>query len=217
MGRIRWPDGTLSHFLNWQAHDDRSSTAVSTDFSCWRKGLIAIITAGVRHESDSPVRVLWLTSPEGGFEQRRRAIQPCRAGAAVFRGFPHRADANERISAAIQQQIGLFGWVGICKTPISTKKHPGLTLKMTAGIHRLTRTPEDPFAQISPTNPPAPQSDPERGPGSRGTGPGIRRAGQNPVLTGSARLIAPVARLPAPGRNAPRQRKRCAGRAGTVQ
>ena len=167
------PDGTLSHFLNQEAR------ATNRYVNLGLNGLFPLAQEGLADYYGQPLRrkkvivqcnVLWMTSPKADLSLDKE--EPFNHSRLVPQFWPripcYRADANERLSAVIQREVGFLQWVGHLQNAYFDQKSIlSWTLQDDGGSPpRYPNAYKDPLAQISLTVPSAPQDDPQRGPNS---------------------------------------------------
>ena len=167
------PDGTLSHFLNQETGggDRFVNGGVNGLFPLAEQGLFHYYAGALRNRKVIlQCNVLWQTSPkvdlsatkEDQFNHSRLVPQfvpriPC-----------YRADANERLSALAQREIGFLAWIGHLQNAyFGQKSILGWTLEDDGGSPaHYPNAGKNPLGQITLTVPPAPHDDPQRGPAS---------------------------------------------------
>jgi len=167
------PDGTLSHFLNEQAG------ATNRFVNLWLNGLFPLAQEGLvnnygrslRHEKIFlQFNLLWLTSPKADLSSEKE--QPFNHSSLVPQFTPripcYRADANERLSTIIQQNVPFLQCVGHLQNAyFGQKSILSWTLADDGGSPPCyPNACRNPLAQISLTVPSAPVNDLERGPKS---------------------------------------------------
>jgi hypothetical protein len=167
------PEGTLSHFLNDQAGvpDRFVNLGLNGLFPLAQEGLIHYHGRSLRHEKILvQFNPLWLTSPKADLSSEKE--EPFNHSTLVPQFIPlipcYHANANERLSAAIQRSVPLLQWVGHMQDAYFDQKSIlSWTLEEDGGSPpRHPNAYRNPLARISFTVPPAPADDPERGPRS---------------------------------------------------
>jgi hypothetical protein len=109
------PDGTLSHFLNAQTppHDRFVNCGVNGLFPLAMEGLVQNYGRAI-HDNKVIVHynVLWMTSPKADLSEKRpQNFNHSRLVPQFFPRIPsYGADANERLSALLDQHIPYFAW-----------------------------------------------------------------------------------------------------------
>ena len=118
------PDGTLSHFLNQesQATNRYVNLGLNGLFPLAQEGLVDYYCQSLRHQKVIlQCNVLWMTSPKADLSLPKE--EPFNHSRLVPQFWPripcYRADANERLSAVIQREVGFLQWVGHFRTPTS--------------------------------------------------------------------------------------------------
>jgi hypothetical protein len=172
-GEYVLPDGTLSHFLNRETGQaDRFVNAgVNGLFPLALEGLVRHY-GGALHDRKVILHcnVLWLTSPKADLQTRKEEkFNHARLVAQFVQPPPcYRADANERISALVERNIGFISWVGHLQNAyFGQKSILNWTLEDDGGEPaKYPNSYRNPLAQIALTVPPAPREDPQRGPAS---------------------------------------------------
>jgi hypothetical protein len=168
------PSGTLSHFLNQQT--DQADRFVN----CGVNGLFPLAMEGLVEDYGSTLRnrkiivqcnLLWLSSPkadlsttkEENFNHSRLVPQfrvrvPC-----------YKADANERMSAVIERNVGYFAWVGHLENAYYDQRSiPRWTLEDNGNEPpEYVNAWRNPLAPLKSAIPAEPREDPDRGPASR--------------------------------------------------
>lgn len=172
-GEYVLPGGTLSHFLNREAGttDRFFNAGVNGLFPLALEGLIRDYGQALRHQRVLlHANVLWMSSPradlsaakEEQFNHSRLVPQfspriPC-----------YRADANERLGALVERNVGFVGWVGHLQNAYFEQVSIlNWTLADDGGDPpRYPNVTRNPLAQITLAVPSAPPEDPQRGPRS---------------------------------------------------
>ncbi len=167
------PDGTLSHFLNQEARATNRFVNLGLNglFPLAQEGLVDYYCQTLRHQKVIvQCNVLWMTSPKADLSSAKE--EPFNHSRLVPQFWPripcYRADANERLSAVIQREVGFLQWVGHLQNAYFDQMSIlSWTLQDDGGSPpRYPNVYKDPLAQISLTVPSAPQDDPQRGPKS---------------------------------------------------
>ena len=167
------PDGTLSHFLNEQAGATNRFVNLGLNglFPLAQEGLVNNYGRSLRHEKIFlQFNLLWLTSPKADLSSEKE--QPFNHSSLVPQFTPripcYRADANERLSTIIQQNVPFLQWVGHLQNAyFGQKSILSWTLADDGGSQPCyPNACRNPLAQISLTVPSAPVNDLERGPKS---------------------------------------------------
>jgi hypothetical protein len=172
-GEYVLPDGTLSHFL------DREEGVTNRFINGGVNGLFPLALEGLIEYYGSSLQrrklllhcnVLWMTSPKADLSTPKE--EPFNHSRLVPQFYPripcYRADANERLTAIIQRQVGFVAWVNHLQDAyFGQKSILDWTLADDGGEPpRYPNAGRNPFAQIKLRVPPTPQDDPQRGPGS---------------------------------------------------
>ncbi len=167
------PDGTWSHFLN------RGTGSGDRFINGGVNGMFPLALEGlVRHYAPLPrgqkvllhCNLLWMTSPQADLSSDKEEHFNHSRLVPQFRPrIPcYRADANERLGALIQNRVPFLAWVDHLQDAYFDQRSlPGWTLADDGSDpphypHALA----NPLAQVSLTVPPAPDTDPQRGPDS---------------------------------------------------
>jgi lysophospholipase L1-like esterase len=165
-------EGALSHFLNEQ------SQAPGRFINAGVNGLYPLAIEGlVNHYA--PVRgqkiilhcnVLWMSSPKADLQETKaQQINHARLLPQFTPRIPsYRADANERLSAAIERNVQFQSWVTHLQTAyFADKSIPAWTLiQDESDPPQYPNAYKNPLSQIAMRVPSAPATDPERGPAS---------------------------------------------------
>jgi len=167
------PDGTLSHFLNHEAQATNRFVNLGLNglFPLAQEGLVDYYGKAIRRQKVIvQCNVLWMTSPKADLSSdKEEAFNHSRLVPQFSPWIPcYRADANERLSAVIQREVGFLQWVGHLQNAyFGQKSIAGWTLEDDGGNPpRYPNVYKNPLAQISLTVPSAPQDDSQRGPRS---------------------------------------------------
>ena len=167
------PDGTLSHFLNHQAEATNRFVNLGLNglFPLAQEGLVDYYGKALRRQKVIlQCNVLWLTSPKADLSSDKE--EPFNHSRLVPQFSPHipcyKADANERLSAVVQREVGFLQWVGHLQNAyFGQKSILSWTLEDDGGNPpRYPNGYRIPLARISLTVPSAPTDDPQRGPRS---------------------------------------------------
>ena len=172
-GEYVLPNGTLSHFLNQQAgQPDRFiNGGLNGLFPLAQEGLIEYYSRALR---DRKVilhcNLLWLTSPKADLStEKEERFNHSRLVPQFSPRIPcYRADANERLSAVVEREVGFIQWVGHLQDAYFGQKSI-LSWTLEEGGGSAAPYPnayKNPLAQISLAIPAAPPDDPQRGPKS---------------------------------------------------
>jgi hypothetical protein len=172
-GEYVLPDGTLSHFLNQKANAKGRfiNGGVNGLFPLAQEGLLHYYAPALRgRKVIVQCNMLWMTSPKADLStHKEEQFNHARLVPQFFPRIPcYRADANERLSAVVERQVGFIAWVGHLQNAyFGQKSIPSWTLE--ADGRNPPRCPnawKNPFSQITLSVPSAPREDPQRGPGS---------------------------------------------------
>jgi hypothetical protein len=167
------PDGTLSHFLNQEARATNRYVNLGLNglFPLAQEGLVDYYCQALRRKKVIvQCNVLWMTSPKADLSLDKE--EPFNHSRLVPQFWPripcYRADANERLSAVIQREVGFLQWVGHLQNAyFGQLSILNWTLEDDGGSPpRYPNAYKDPLAQVSLTVPAAPLDDPQRGPKS---------------------------------------------------
>jgi hypothetical protein len=167
------PDGTLSHFLDHEARATNRFVNLGLNglFPLAQEGLVNYYGKAIRRQKVIvQCNVLWMTSPKADLSSdKEEAFNHSRLVPQFSPWIPcYRADANERLSAVIQREVGFLQWVGHLQNAyFGQKSIPSWTLEDDGGNPpRYPNVYKNPLAQVSLAVPSAPQDDPQRGPRS---------------------------------------------------
>jgi hypothetical protein len=172
-GEYVLPDGTLSHFLDQEAKTTNRfiNCGLNGLFPLAQEGLVSYYSPTLNHRKVIvQCNVLWMTSPKADLSTaKEEQFNHSRLVPQFFPRIPcYRADANERLAAAIEREIPFFAWVGHLQNAYFEQKS---ILKWT--LEGDDQTPprypngyKNPLAQIKLSVPTTPQDDPQRGPKS---------------------------------------------------
>ncbi|MHC1766479.1 MAG: hypothetical protein AB9869_19615 [Verrucomicrobiia bacterium] len=181
-GEYVGPDGTLSHFLTAEAgaqRNDRSGStaAATTEFvNAGVNGLFPLALEGLTRYYGGPMahrkvllqcNLLWLSSPKADLQvTKEERFNHSRLVPQFTPRIPcYKADANERLNAVVQRNVGFVAWVGHLQNCYFAQKNIlSWTLEEDSGDPPARPNAyKNPFAQITLAVPPAPKEDPERG------------------------------------------------------
>ena len=167
-------DGTLPHFLNRQAgQPDRFVNAgVNGLFPLALEGLVRYYGASLHDRQVIVVcNLLWLSSPEADMQADK--AQNINHASLVPQFFPripcYRADANQRLGAAIERNVGFMGWVDHLQDAYFHQQSI-LQWTLAEDPDRPGRYPnawKNPLGQITLVVPSGQGDDADRGPGSQ--------------------------------------------------
>jgi hypothetical protein len=172
-GEYVLPDGTWSHFLSQQSGQTEKfiNGGVNGLFPLALEGLVDYYGGAYRHRKIIlHCNLLWLSSPKADLQtQKEENFNHARLVPQFFPRIPcYKADANERLSAAIGREINFIGWVDHLQSAyFGQKSILNWTLQDDGGDPpRYTNSYKNPLAQITFRAPSAPADDPQRGPKS---------------------------------------------------
>ncbi len=172
-GEYVLPDGTLSHFLNRQAGVSNRfvNAGLNGLFPLAEEGLIDYYGRCLRHQKVLlHCNLLWLTSPKADLStEKEEQFNHSRLVAQfVPRIRCYKADANERLSAVFERNVGFVQWVDHLQNAyFGQKSILRWTLEEDAGNPPgCPNGWKNPLTQITLRVPPAPVPDPQRGPDS---------------------------------------------------
>lgn len=172
-GEYVLPEGTLSHFL------DREVGQPGRFVNGGVNGLFPLALEGLVHYFGGPLQhrkvllhcnLLWLTSPKADLSAEKE--EPFNHSRLVPQFCPripcYRADANERLSAVVEREVPFVAWVNHLQSAYFDQRSIlNWTLADDGGDPpRYPNGYRCPFAQITLRVPPAPATDPQRGPQS---------------------------------------------------
>jgi hypothetical protein len=167
------PNGTLSHFLNEEAHATNRFVNLGLNglFPLAEEGLVEYYGQALRHQKVIlHCNVLWLSSPKADLSSDKpESFNHSRLVPQFWPRIPcYRADANERLSAVIQREVGFLQWVAHLQDAyFGQMSILNWTLEDDgASPPHYPNSYKDPLAQITFAVPTAPKVDPDRGPGS---------------------------------------------------
>ena len=167
------PDGTLSHFLNKETGGGERfiNGGVNGLFPLAEQGLFHYYAGALRNQKVIlQCNVLWQTSPKVDLSAAKEdQFNHSRLVPQFFPRIPcYRADANERLSALAQRNLGFLAWVGHLQNAyFGQKSILSWTLEDDGGSPaHYPNAWKNPLAQLTLAVPPAPANDPQRGLGS---------------------------------------------------
>jgi len=167
------PDGTLSHFLNQEAGATNRFVNLGLNglFPLAQEGLIDYYGKAIRRQKIIlQCNVLWMTSPQADLSsEKQEAFNHSRLVPQFVPRIPsYRADANERLSAVVQREVGFLQWVGHLQNAyFGQQSILNWTLEDDGGSPpSYPNAYKNPLAQLSLRVPSAPAEDPQRGPRS---------------------------------------------------
>lgn len=168
------PDGTLTHFLN------QGSGQPERFVNCGVNGLFPLAMEGLVEYYGGSLRdrklivhcnVLWMSSPRADLSSKRE--QDFNHAPLVPQFSPripcYRADASNRLGAAIGREVGFFGWIDhLNNAYFNQRSIPLWTLEEDEGSvpPQYSNAWRNPLAQITWRVPSDVADDPERGPAS---------------------------------------------------
>ncbi|MEO8427210.1 MAG: hypothetical protein ABI651_08880 [Verrucomicrobiota bacterium] len=172
-GEYVLPDGTLSHFLNQQAGqpDKFVNGGVNGLFPLALEGLVNHYGSALRQRKVLvQCNVLWMSSPKADLRvEKEEKFNHSRLVPQFRPRIPcYKADANERLSAVVERNVGLVAWVNHLQSAYFDEKSIlSWTLQDDGNDPpHYPNTYKNPFGQITLTVPSPPQNDPQRGPTS---------------------------------------------------
>lgn len=172
-GEYVLPDGTLSHFLNQQAGTKERfiNGGLNGLFPLAQEGLVNHWAGSFRHQKVLlHCNLLWLTSPKADLStDKEERFNHSRLVPQFFPRIPcYKADANERLTAVIERQLGFLGWVQHLQNAyFGQKSILQWTLEDDGGDPpHFTNAARNPLSQITLRVPSAATADPQRGPNS---------------------------------------------------
>jgi hypothetical protein len=163
-------DGTLPHFLNGQTGVSDRFVNLGLDglFPLAQEGLIKYYGQSLQHEKILVhFNPLWLTSPKADLSAEKEV--PFNHAGLVPQFSPtipcYRATAEDRLRVMVRRNVPFLQWVGhIEDAYFDQKSIPKWTLADDGGSPpTYPNSYRNPLTQISPTVPPAPADDPDRG------------------------------------------------------
>jgi hypothetical protein len=172
-GEYVLPNGTLSHFLNQQAGQPERfiNGGLNGLFPLAEEGLVDYYSRPVRNRKVIVhCNVLWMTSPKADLSiEKEEQFNHSRLVPQFSPRIPcYRADANERLSAVVEREVGLIAWVGHLQNAyFGQKSILNWTLEEDGGNPpRYPNAWRNPLSQVTMVVRPAPANDPQRGPAS---------------------------------------------------
>lgn len=170
-GEYVLPDGTWSHFLNREAgaQDRFINAGVNGLFPLALEGLVRYYGQSVRRQKVIlHCNLLWMSSPKADLSTtKEESFNHARLVPQSKSRLPcYRADAQERLSAIVERQVGFFAWVSHLQNAyFGQNSIPKWTLADDGNDPpRYPNLRKNPLAQITRTIPSAPKDDPQRGP-----------------------------------------------------
>jgi len=172
-GEYVLPTGTLSHFLNENAGQTGRfvNGGLNGLFPLAEEGLITYYSRSLQAQKVIlHCNVLWMTSPKADLStDKEEQFNHSRLVPQFHPWIPcYRADANERLSAAIERKVSFISWVGHLQNAyFGQKSIPAWTLEDDGATPpAYPNAWKNPLAQINFTVPTASSPDPQRGPNS---------------------------------------------------
>jgi len=172
-GEYVLPDGTLSHFLNQEAGqpDKFVNGGVNGLFPLALEGLVKYYGSALHHRKILlHCNVLWMNSPKADLRvEKEEKFNHSRLVPQFWPRIPcYKADANERLSAVVERNVGLVAWVDHLQSVYFDEKSIlNWTLQDDGSDPpHYPNSYKNPFAQITLTIPSPPKNDPQRGPSS---------------------------------------------------
>jgi hypothetical protein len=172
-GEYVLPDGTLSHFLNQEAGTTNRfiNGGLNGLFPLAEEGLVTYYSRALRGQKVIlQCNLLWMTSPKADLSStKEEQFNHSRLVPQFVPRIPcYRADANERLSAIVQRDVGFIAWVNHLQNAYFDQKSIlSWTLEDDGGSPpRYPHVWKNPLSQITLTVPAAPKNDPQRGPAS---------------------------------------------------
>ena len=170
-GEYVLPDGTWSHFLNREAgaQDRFINAGVNGLFPLALEGLVRYYGQSVcRQKVILHCNLLWMSSPKADLSTtKEESFNHARLVPQSKSRLPcYRADAQERLSAIVERQVGFFAWVSHLQNAyFGQNSIPKWTLADDGNDPpRYPNLCKNPLAQITRIIPSAPKDDPQRGP-----------------------------------------------------
>jgi hypothetical protein len=172
-GEYVLPNGTLSHFLNEEtgATNRFINGGVNGLFPLAEEGLVSYYSRALRKQKVLvQCNLLWMTSTKADLSTtKEEQFNHSRLVPQFVPRIPcYKADANERLSAVVQRDIGFIAWVNHLQTAYFDQKSIlAWTLEDDGSSPpRYPKAWKNPLSQIKLTVPSAPKNDPQRGPAS---------------------------------------------------
>lgn len=172
-GEYVLPDGTLSHFLNEEtgATNRFINGGVNGLFPLAEEGLVSYYSRALRNQKIMvQCNLLWMTSPKADLSTaKEEQFNHSRLVPQFVPRIPcYKADANERLSAVVQRDVGFIAWVNHLQNAYFDQKSIlSWTLEDDGNSPpRYLNAWKNPLSQIKQTVPSALKNDPQRGPAS---------------------------------------------------
>jgi hypothetical protein len=172
-GEYVLPDGTLSHFLSQEAGqpDKFVNGGVNGLFPLALEGLVNYYGSALRHRKILvQCNVLWMSSPKADLRvEKEEKFNHSHLVPQFWPRIPcYKADANERLSAVVERNVGLVAWVNHLQSAYFEEKSIlSWTLQDDGGDPpHYPNSYKNPFGQITLNIPSPPKNDPQRGPAS---------------------------------------------------
>ena len=172
-GEYVLPNGTLSHFLNQEAGTTNRfiNGGVNGLFPLAEEGLVSYYSRALRNQKVMvQCNLLWMTSPKADLSTtKEEQFNHSRLVPQFVPRIPcYKADANERLSAVVQRDIGFIAWVNHLQNAYFNQKSIlAWTLEDDGDSPpKYPNAWKNPLSQIKLAVPSAPKNDPQRGPAS---------------------------------------------------
>ena len=172
-GEYVLPDGTLSHFLNQESGSTNRfiNGGLNGLFPLAEEGLVTYYSRALRNQKVIlQCNLLWMTSPKADLSTtKEEQFNHARLVPQFVPAIPcYKADANERLSAIVQREVGFLAWVNHLQNAYFDQKSIlSWTLEDDGGSPpRYPNAWRNPLSQITLRVPSAPNNDPQRGPAS---------------------------------------------------
>jgi hypothetical protein len=172
-GEYVLPNGTLSHFLNQEAGTTNRfiNGGVNGLFPLAEEGLVSYYSRALRNQKVMvQCNLLWMTSPKADLSTtKEEQFNHSRLVPQFVPRIPcYKADANERLSAVVQRDIGFIAWVNHLQNAYFNQKSIlAWTLEDDGDSPpKYPNACKNPLSQIKLAVPSAPKNDPPRGPTS---------------------------------------------------
>jgi hypothetical protein len=172
-GEYVLPNGTLSHFLNQEAGTTNRfiNGGVNGLFPLAEEGLVSYYSRALRNQKVMvQCNLLWMTSPKADLSTtKEEQFNHSRLVPQFVPRIPcYKADANERLSAVVQRDIGFIAWVNHLQNAYFNQKSIlAWTLEDDGDSPpKYPNAWKNPLSQIKLAVPSAPKNDPQRGPTS---------------------------------------------------
>src|SRR5262249_20677082 len=172
-GEYVLPDGTLSHFLNQEAGVTNRfvNGGLNGLFPLAPEGLVTYYSSALRNRKVIlQCNLLWMTSPKADLSTTKE--EQFNHSQLVPQFIPripcYKADANERLSAVVQRNVGFISWVNHLQSAYFDQKSIlAWTLEDDGATPpHYPNAWKNPVGQITLTVPSGPNNDPQRGPAS---------------------------------------------------